>query len=159
MVYVTESPVIVPCRNQVEAAPLVIADRGFVRVSEPTSGAGGMVIAVADVLAEQGFNYQRCMHVVAQDMDLTAVPMTYVQLTLLHIPAVVIWGNAFAMESRARWYTPSHILGDWGRRLAADGRDRRETPAPPATVKDDQDGTESLITLPGRIGAGQMALF
>lgn len=26
-----------------------------------------MVIAAADVLAEQGFNYQRCMHVVAQD--------------------------------------------------------------------------------------------
>ena len=137
----------------------VIADRGFVRVSEPTSGAGGMVIAAADVLAEQGFNYQRCMHVVTQDIDMTAVHMTYVQLTLLHIPAVVIWGNTLAMESRARWYTPAHILGGWGRRLAADGRDHRETPAPLATVNDDQDGTEALIALPEGIGAGQMALF
>ena len=143
----------------IQGVESVIAERGFVRVSEPTSGAGGMVIAAADVLAEQGFNYQRCMHVVAQDIDLTAVHMTYVQLTLLHIPAVVIWGNTLAMESRARWYTPAHILGGWGRRLAADSRALRESPALVAPVDADQDGAETLIVLPEGIGAGQMALF
>ena len=137
----------------------VIAERGFVRVSEPTSGAGGMVIAAADVLAEQGFNYQRCMHVVAQDIDLTAVHMTYVQLTLLHIPAVVIWGNTLAMESRARWYTPAHILGGWGRRLAADGCARQVPPVQTDMIDEDQDAEETLIALPDGVGAGQMALF
>ena len=137
----------------------VIAERGFVRVSEPTSGAGGMVIAAADVLAEQGFNYQRCMHVVAQDIDLTAVHMTYVQLTLLHIPAVVIWGNTLAMESRARWYTPAHILGGWGRRLAADGCARQVPPVQTDMIDEDHDAEETLSALPDGVGAEQMALF
>lgn len=63
------------------------------------------------------------------------------------------------MESRARWHTPAHILGGWGRRLAADSRALRESPALVAPVDVDQDGAETLIVLPEGIGAGQMALF
>lgn len=94
-----------------------VAADGFVRLSEPTCGAGGMVIAVADVMREQGFNYQQCLHVVAQDIDRTAVHMAYVQLAMLHIPAVVILGNTLSMEVRERWYTPAHVLGGWTQRL------------------------------------------
>ncbi|MFN9475114.1 N-6 DNA methylase [Acidovorax sp.] len=90
---------------------------GYLRVSEPTCGAGGMAIAMADALQSQQINYQQCMHVTAQDIDRTAVHMTYLQLSLLHVPAVVILGNTLSMEVRERWYTPAHILGGWGARL------------------------------------------
>ncbi|WP_431153261.1 N-6 DNA methylase [Acidovorax facilis] len=97
-------------RSQVES-------QGYIRLSEPTCGAGGMAIAFADALQEQQLNYQQCLHVTAQDIDRTAVHMTYLQLSLLHVPAVVILGNTLAMEVRERWYTPAHIMGGWGARL------------------------------------------
>jgi hypothetical protein len=40
--------------------------------------------------------------------------MTCIQLTFLHCPAVVIQGNALALEERSHWYTPAHIMGFWG---------------------------------------------
>ena len=50
--------------------------------------------------------------------------MTYVQLSLLHVPATVVHGNALSMEVWGTWYTPAHILGGWTfklrRRLEAD---------------------------------------
>ncbi|WP_454874894.1 hypothetical protein [Paraburkholderia xenovorans] len=50
--------------------------------------------------------------------------MTYVQLSLLHVPATVVHGNALSMQVWGTWYTPAHILGGWTfklrRRLEAD---------------------------------------
>ena len=52
-----------------------------------------MIIAAAKVLKDRGINYQKCMRVVAQDLDWKAVYMCYVQLSLLGINAVVVQGN------------------------------------------------------------------
>lgn len=101
-------------REQIQA-------RGYITVSEPAAGAGAMVIAVADALREQGFNYQKCMHVTAVDVDPTAAHMCYLQLSLLHVPAIVVVGNSLTLEERSYWYTPAHVLGGWGRKL----RDRQ----------------------------------
>ncbi|MCQ9372281.1 hypothetical protein NQ024_13740, partial [Corynebacterium sp. 35RC1] len=57
------------------------------------------------------------------------VHMTYVQLALLHIPAVVILGNSLMLEEREVWYTPAHVLGGWNRKLAA--RERSQETSPP----------------------------
>lgn len=103
----------------------LIAARGFIRAHEPACGGGAMVIALADemviALADEmrqaGINYQRHLHVVAQDVDLKAVCMAYVQLSLLHIPAVVVHGNTLTMETRSMWLTPAHVLGGWRWRL------------------------------------------
>lgn len=91
---------------------------GFVTVSEPASGAGGMLIAVAEAIRDQGLNYQQVMHATAVDVDLTAVHMTYIQLALLHVPAVVVHGNTLALTEHGHWLTPAHVLGGWDRRLA-----------------------------------------
>jgi len=101
-------------REQIQA-------RGYITVSEPAAGAGAMVIAVADALREQGFNYQKCMHVTAVDVDPTAAHMCYLQLSLLHVPAIVVVGNSLTLEERSHWYTPAHVLGGWSRKL----RDRQ----------------------------------
>jgi N-6 DNA Methylase len=104
-------------RMSVSDARALIAAQGFIRVNEPTSGAGGMVIACADALHAQGINYQQAMHVVAQDIDSTAVHMTYLQLALLHVPAVVVHGNSLSVKAWSHWVTPAHVLGGWDRRL------------------------------------------
>ena len=57
------------------------------------------------------------MHAVAQDIDLTAVHMAYIQFSLLHIPAVVIHGNSLANETRSIWRTLAHTMGRWGAKL------------------------------------------
>lgn len=70
----------------------VSEDKPFI-MTEPSTGGGGMIIAAAKVLQDRGINYQRCMDVVAQDLDWKGVYMTYVQLSLLGIKAVVVQGD------------------------------------------------------------------
>lgn len=96
----------------------IIKQRGFVTVSEPTVGAGAMVVAMADAMQAIGINYQQHMHVTAQDIDQRAVHMAYLQFSLLGIPAIVILGNTLMVEERERWITPAHALGMWPQKLA-----------------------------------------
>lgn len=94
-----------------------LKSKDYITVHEPACGSGGMIIAVADSLQRAGVNYQQAMHVSAVDLDITAVHMTYVQLSLLFIPAVVTHGNTLSMEIRDAWPTPAHILNGWWWRL------------------------------------------
>ncbi|MFL9911976.1 N-6 DNA methylase [Paraburkholderia sp. RL17-337-BIB-A] len=90
-----------------------VRDHGFIRVQEPACGAGGMVMAVAESLHDAGHNYQQAMHATCIDVDPCCVHMAYVQLALLHIPAVIVHGNALTLDVWGMWYTPAHILGGW----------------------------------------------
>lgn len=94
-----------------------VETRGFLRLMEPACGAGGMIIASAHAAHDAKINYQQAMHVTAIDIDQRCVHMTYVQLALLNIPAVVIHGNALTGEEWGHWYTPAHVLGGWATRL------------------------------------------
>lgn len=77
-----------------------------------------MVIAAAAAMHDEGIEYQRRLHVTAIDVDQTAAHMAYIQLTLLHIPAIVIRGNALLPDNtRSTWVTLAHIMGGWDRRL------------------------------------------
>lgn len=92
-------------------------EKGFLDVMEPACGAGGMVIAMADALRQAGLNPQSAMHATCIDIDPRCVHMTYLQLSLLHIPAIVLHGNSLSGEVWSRWYTPAHVLGGWRRRI------------------------------------------
>jgi len=121
-------------RLHVDDGMRAIIDRqGFIRVNEPACGGAAMIVALAEEMKEAGINYQDCLHVVAQDVDLKAVHMAYIQLSLLHIPAVVIQGNTLALEEVSRWYTPAHILGLWNFKLSRAQRQQFE-PAEEAIV-------------------------
>ena len=100
--------------NQTEK---IISDRGFITLNEPASGGGAMIIAFAEAMKEADINYQQHLHVTAIDIDIKAVCMTYIQLTLLHIPAIIIHGNALSLDEWSHWYTPAHILGGWNKKL------------------------------------------
>jgi len=96
-----------------------IERQGFVTVNEPACGSGGMLLAVADVLQVQGINYQQAMHATAVDVDATAVHMTYLQLSLAHVPAIIVHGNSLSLAEWSHWFTPAHIVGGWNFRLRA----------------------------------------
>ncbi|MCY1718519.1 N-6 DNA methylase [Microbacterium sp. SL62] len=101
-----------------DTLPLLV-DRDFITVSEPASGSGGMIIALAHALRDEGVNYQQRIHVTATDLDPMAVFMTYVQLTLINVPALVVHGNTLTQERFDVWPTPAHVLGGWRWKLAA----------------------------------------
>ena len=77
-------------------------------MGEPTCGSGVMVIALAKVMKERGINYTQCLKVTAQDINWTAVYMTFVQLSLYGIDAVVIQGNSLIQESEG--YPPEKVF-------------------------------------------------
>lgn len=80
-------------------------------VSEPACGAGGMVIAAADVLYyDYHFNISRNLFVECSDIDSRCVHMTYLQLGLAGIPAVIFKRNTLTMETWDRWETPAYIM-------------------------------------------------
>lgn len=64
-----------------------------IKVEEPSCGAGGNIIALAEKMKEEGINYQERLSVTCQDLDWKAVYMCYVQLSLYGIPAIVVQGD------------------------------------------------------------------
>jgi hypothetical protein len=66
------------------------------------------------------------MHATCIDIDATAAHMAYVQLSLLHIPAIVVHGNTLSMEQWGYWLTPAHVLGFWDAKLKREASARRE---------------------------------
>jgi hypothetical protein len=94
-----------------------ISERGFVTAQEPAAGSGAMIIALAHEMRELGINYQQHLHATAVDVDPKCVHMSYLQFSLLHIPAIIIHGNSLSLEEFDHWYTPAHILGGWNWKL------------------------------------------
>jgi|SRR5690625_1018628 len=82
----------------------------IVTLNEPAVGAGGMIIAYAEVMKERGLNYQTQLKVICNDIDYDVVKMCYIQLSLLGIDAVVMQGNTITLEMNEVWYTPMHII-------------------------------------------------
>lgn len=78
------------------AIPADISPAKPLVLDEPSTGGGGMIIAAAEILRKRGLNHQKCMKVVAQDLDWKGVYMTYLQLSLLGIKAIVVQGNTLS---------------------------------------------------------------
>ena len=97
--------------------PIQLPECGYLTVGEPAAGSGAMILAMAAEMKAAGLNYQQNLHVTTTDVDAKCCHMAYIQLSLLHIPAVVIHGNSLSLEEWGRWYTPAHILGDWSHKL------------------------------------------
>jgi hypothetical protein len=138
--YFTPSPVAeLMAKVTLADAADYINEHGFITLSEPCCGAGVMVIASAIALRDSRINYQQALHVVAQDIDATAVHMAYIQLSLLHIPAIVLHGNSLdAGATHNYWVTPAHVMGGWDYKL------RRAAPiAPPAPLPEESPASET----------------
>ena len=93
-----------------------IEEKGFVTVNEPCCGSGRILLAFAQTLRENGYNYSKNMFAVAQDIDFKCVCMTYLQLSLYGIPAIVIHSDVLAAKNYSYWYTPVYFFDGWYRR-------------------------------------------
>lgn len=109
----------------------VVKVRGFVSVSEPACGSGGMVLASSETMRERGLNPQTQMPVHAIDLGITAVHMAYVQFSILGLPALVVHGNTLTLDVMGVWRTAAWNLGLWDLRAPFSAAER-ELPPPPA---------------------------
>lgn len=78
----------------------------YITLSEPTCGAGGMVIAFAKMMLARGYNPQTQLRADCVDIDPVAARMCYIQLSLLGIPARVVIGNSLTLKYQQEMYTP-----------------------------------------------------
>lgn len=100
-----------------DAADKAISKWGFVSLNDPCVGGGAMVIGAVNSLLSRKINYQQALHVIATDIDIKSVHMAYLQLSLLHVPAIIIHGNSLTLEQHSIWYTPAHVMGGWNEKL------------------------------------------
>jgi len=145
----------------------LIREKGFVTLMEPASGAGGMIIAAADVIAKQGFDVACQLYVDATDLSPMCFKMTYLQLALRGIPATVRRGNSLSLEVFDHAVTPAFLPFYLTHREAFDAW-RRGTPATVsdrATEQDEHAATSRLPHSPTRpisppaTYRGQLSLF
>ncbi|EMQ9924755.1 N-6 DNA methylase [Enterobacter hormaechei] len=94
-----------------------IRREGFVTVSDPASGAAGMIVAYAEYLLEAGYNPSEQMFGSCIDIDPIAADMAFIQLSLLGIPAEVVTGNALTMQLNRVRYTPVYYINNFEKRL------------------------------------------
>ncbi len=100
--------------------------QGWVSVSDCCCGAGALLVAFANECIRQKINYQTSVLFVAQDIDLTAGLMCYIQLSLLGCPGYVVIGNtltepSLSLDGRGLipqdkgnvWYTPFYFRDVW----------------------------------------------
>jgi len=87
----------------------VMKERGFITLMEPASGAGGMIIAAADVIEKQGFDVGQQLYVDATDISPMCFKMTYLQASLRGIPATIRRGNSLSLEMFDQAVTPAFL--------------------------------------------------
>lgn len=101
---------LVMARMILDGAASIIERQGYITVSEPAAGAGGMVLAAANVLREQGFDPAQHMLVWAVDVSPLAFHMCYIQLALAGIAAYVERADTLRLEHFTGAWTPAAQL-------------------------------------------------
>lgn len=99
-------------------AELIIGDNfkeqvekdGYFTLSEPCCGAGGMIIAMSDIMLEKGYNPQKNLRFQGIDIDLKCCQMTYIQTSLLGLRGEVLHANTISLETWQRFITPMTYL-------------------------------------------------
>lgn len=80
-------------------------------LNEPACGSGGMILAAADILYNRcRLNISRNLLVVCSDIDTRCVHMSYLQLGLAGIPAIIYHQDTLSMKTWDVWETPAYIM-------------------------------------------------
>ncbi len=86
-----------------------IKKNGFFSLSDPAAGAGCMILAVADMVEELGYDLMEAMSVQAIELNRTTYHMLFIQLALRGVAAEVIHGNSLTLETYETAHTPAAI--------------------------------------------------
>ena len=82
----------------------------FITLSDPCCGSSGMIIAFAETMKNNNYNYQKQLFVEVIDIDEMCFMMSYIQLTLYGIPARVMLGDSLAWKFQRVLYTPLYFI-------------------------------------------------
>ena len=84
--------------------------RGYFTAHEPAAGMGGMVLAVAQMMREKGFEPARHCHWQMIDVEFKAMAGCYIQTSLAGVSGIVIHGNTLSLECWSSAPTPMAVL-------------------------------------------------
>lgn len=173
------------CRMMAEMtmgdAGALVEKRGWLGLNDPCCGAGALLIAARNVLTRAHIGYTSALFV-AQDIDMTAGLMCYIQLSLLGCAGYVVIANSLLhpvcgspllpvfSEEHDVWFTPmfydpiwqgrimwSQISALFGEPPAAPvpPQDGAAEPPAPAPLMGPVEGAQPLVEAAG----GQLTLF
>lgn len=92
----------------------VIKKRGYISMQEPCIGGGSMVIGAVNAMFQKGYNPCKQLLVTAYDLDPRCVHMSYIQLSLMGIPAMIRQRNSLTGKTYGNyWLTPFLCLTSW----------------------------------------------
>lgn len=91
----------------------IIDKNGYITLSEPCCGAGAMILGFAKALKDEDINYQQDLLVYAVDISEVCTYMTYIQLSLYGIPAIVYCGETLSMKMNFHLETPLYFMNYW----------------------------------------------
>lgn len=100
-----------------------IHEDGYASISDSACGSGSTLIAAACearyLFGKEGLNWQNHLLFVAQDINLTAALMCYIQLSLLGAPGYVKIGDTLSNPQTISespdvyWFTPMYFSEPW----------------------------------------------
>lgn len=82
----------------------------IVTINEPTCGSGGIILAAIEQLRDLGVNWSNNSLVICGDIDKRCVYMTYIQLSLACVPAIILHQDALTLETWDEWHTPAYCM-------------------------------------------------
>ena len=94
------------CRAMAENVDIKTENK-ILTMLEPAVGSGAIIISMVDALQEKGINYTTSFFVECGDIDKRCVFMTYIQLSLLGVPAVVYHRDGLSLETWDCFHTPA----------------------------------------------------
>ncbi len=83
----------------------IIEKRGFYTVQEPAAGAGGMLLAMADVIEEKGFDLETSVWFEAVELSRPTFHMGYIQTAARGLAGRFVCGNSLSLEVFDLTYT------------------------------------------------------
>lgn len=93
-----------------------IEEKGFITIHEPSCGASGTILECLRTIHKMGYKPSRVVFVNCWDIDVFSTYMTYVQLSMYDIPAIIINGDTLLLEEKFVLYTPQYYIGNWERK-------------------------------------------
>jgi len=86
----------------------LIEEKGYITVAEPTCGAGGMLIAAAQIVEAAGYHPGAVMFFDATDISKACCDMTYIQTSILKMSGIVRHGNSLSQDTWDERLTPTY---------------------------------------------------
>lgn len=90
--------------------------QGYITACDPCIGGGAMAIGFINACRQYKIDYRKNILFIGTDIDIKSVYMSYIQLSLLGIPAVIVHGDSLLLKEWSQWRTPAYVAGKWWKR-------------------------------------------